>query len=145
MRDRYRPAGDANPFEGFLLLAALAQGATVLTGVAAPTSVIAALPPGLVVLWAVLLLAGGGLALAGLYWLGDPFLGVEIKRVGLIGAAVGALVYASAASLLGASGVAVAIYNMLFAVACIVRVFQVSRRLRWAREHMTESRGPTGG
>lgn len=142
---RRRSVGwEINPFEAYLLLAAEIQGVTVLLGLAQPGSVRQALPALAVYAWAAILAFGGGAALVGLFWPGDPFTGVEIKRVGLVACGGGSLVYALSAAILGPPGLAVAIYNALFAFACIVRARQVSNRLALARAHMSETRSPPG-
>jgi hypothetical protein len=133
----HRPTGPINPFELAAVVAGIAQGLLVIVGAADPRSVTEALPELLLYVWAALLAAGGGATLAGLTWLGDPFTGVEIKRVGLVAIGFGALVYGSAALLLGSVGLTVAIYNLLLAAACFARLVQVSRRLAQAREHLT--------
>jgi hypothetical protein len=131
---------DRNPFEAFLLLAAAVQGAAALLRIAQPTSIAQALPPSLRVIWAILLLIGGLFTLTGLGWPGDPFTAVEIKRVGLIAAGSGAVVYGMAASLLGAPGVAVSVYNLAFAAACYWRTVQLTIRLRAVRQVLTAVR-----
>lgn len=117
-----------------MFLAAEIQGVSVLLGVAQPPSVRDALPPTLLYLWAFLLAAGGATALLGLFWRGDAFNALEIFRAGLIALAGGTAVYSCSALLLGPRGLAVAIFNGFFAVACLVRARQVRRGSRRARE-----------
>lgn len=137
--------GDRNPFEAFLLTGALLQGAAVLVGAASPTSIDQALPPTMQIIWAILLLGGGGLALIGLGWLGDPFSAIEIKRVGLVCAGFGGLVYGMAAAAFGAPGLAVGIYNICFAAACFWRLIQITIRLRGIRANLAAVRDLRGG
>ncbi len=134
-----------NPFEVYLLLGVVVSGLAVLLGFADPTSVRKALPPLLLAMWAVLIASGGSAALADLWWHGNPFTAVEIRRVGLAAAGVGASVYGGAAFLLGPPGFAVAVLNLAFAAACASRIRQISRRLREVRNHLALVRGESGG
>jgi hypothetical protein len=138
---RLRPTGPPNPFEVFLLAICAVQGWAVLTHIAEPTSLQALLPPWLRVMWGLLLLAGGVLSVSGLYWF-DQFTGVEIKRVGLLCAAGGTLAYGAALLTIGPTGFVVAATNIAFALACIVRVVQVTRALKAARGRITAMRPP---
>lgn len=136
-----RPAGPVNPFEVWLLTACVIQGLVVLTHTARPPSVQALLPPWLRLLWGVLLLVGGVLSVAGLYW-PDPFTGIEIKRVGLVLAAAGVLAYGVALLAVGPNGYLAAATNIAFAFACAVRVYQVSQALTAARGRIAAMRPP---
>jgi hypothetical protein len=138
VKGKHRPTGEANPFEVCMLLACTVSGTSVLVGIAQPRSVSDALTPVLLKVWAVLMAAGGLSSLMGLFWPGDPFTGVEVKRVGLIAVGSGCLIYGCAATLLGSAGFAVATVNLLLAAACLYRTFQVSKRLRLARSHLTQ-------
>lgn len=142
--DSERPIGPPNPFEAYLLIACLIQGLAVLTRQAKPTSIEGALSPFLLLLWAALLTLGGVLALAGLFWPGDPFTGVEVKRVGLVAVGFGTLAYGVALTTLGAPGIVVALSNLGFAAACAVRCWQIGRRLRELRRRLTTIREKPG-
>jgi hypothetical protein len=135
-----RPVGEPNPFEAYMFAACVAQGAVVLLGAARPTSIELALPTLLRVLWAVLLLVGGVAVLTGLYWPGSPLTGVEIKRPGLVAVGGAALAYGVALLPFGAAGMVVAIANVSFSLACAVRVWQVTRRVRAVRAHLVDTR-----
>lgn len=134
-----RPAGDPNPFEAYLLGAAVVQGAVVLIGWARPTSIELALPLLLRILWAGLLLTGGAVALLGLYW-PNPLTGIEIKRPGLVAVGTATLTYGIALVPLGPAGLVAATANVAFALACGVRVWQVTRRVNEVRAHLVASR-----
>lgn len=140
---RLRPAGPPNPFETFLLAVCAVQGWAVLSHAARPPSVQALMPPWLRVIWGLLLLAGGILSVSGLYWT-NPFTGIEIKRVGLLAAAGGTLAYAVALLTIGTAGILAAATNLGFAIACVVRIWQVTRALEAARGRMTAMRPPGG-
>lgn len=135
-----RPAGDPNPFEAYLFVACVLQGFAVLVGAARPTSMEMALPLLFRVVWAGLLLVGGIAVLTGLYWPGSPLTGVEIKRPGLVAVGGAALAYGVALIPFGATGLVVAIANVAFALACAVRVRQVTRRVRTVRTHLAAAR-----
>jgi hypothetical protein len=136
-RDRpARPTGDPNPFEAWLFAACAVQGVALLVGWADPTSIQQALPPLFRTVWAVMLALGGTAVIVGLYWPWDPFTGVEIKRPGLVACAAATLAYSIALLPYGAAGLMVSVFNASFAVACIVRVRQIARRMHQAREQL---------
>lgn len=135
-----RPLGPLNPFEGYLLLAALLQGVAVLAGVAHPSSIQALLPTFLLYVWGALLTIGGGLSLAGLLWPRDPFTAIEIKRFGLYSAGLATLAYGAALISVGPPGYVAGITNVSFTVACAVRIWQIGRALRVARAYLAEVR-----
>jgi hypothetical protein len=136
-----RIAGYPNPFETYLLVASLVQGVLVALGIGHSTALEAAFSdsPWLRWTWAALGTLGAATALLGLYWRGDPFTGVEVKRVGLIVTGFGALIYA--VSLWLSQPVPVAgLPAVAFAVACFVRTWQVSRLLRRAEQAVSAAR-----
>lgn len=133
---RDRPTGEANPFEVYLLVACVLVGFLIFGAEARPQSITSLLPPLLRIVWAIMLCVGGALALIGLYWPGDPFTGVEIKRIGLYSVGIGALAWGTAAAFYGPIGRPTAISNIAFALACATRLVQISRRIRFAREHL---------
>lgn len=136
-----RPTGQPNPFEAYLLTVCVVQGGALLSGYAAPMSVQTVMPQWVRILWACLLLVGGGTAVIGLYWPWDPIDGVLIKRFGLILAGGGTLAYGVAVlAVYGTSGTVVAIYNIGFSLACAARLRQVSRAIRKVREELAEIR-----
>jgi hypothetical protein len=139
-----RPLGVPNPFETYLLGACVIQGYAVLSRIAQPQSVQALLPPWLRILWAVLLLIGGALAVSGLYWR-DPLTGIEIKRVGLVAAGGGTCAYGVALMFFGPQGLVAAMTCLAFAVACMVRVRQATKALNRARGRITAMRPPPSG
>lgn len=136
-----RPMGPVHPFESWILAASALQGIFVLTGLAQPPSVARQLPPDLQTVWAILLALGGVAALAGLFWPGDPWTAVEVKRAGLVSVGFGALIYAVSAAFLGERGLTLAVIHGAIAVACFVRVGQVTKRLLLARAQLRPDRG----
>jgi hypothetical protein len=139
-----RPAGDANPFEAYLLAVCALQGWSVLAGTATPTSLSHALTPTLRLVWATLLLIGGILSVVGLYWPRNPITGVEIKRVGLVAAGTASLTYGLALVFIGPAGYVAASLSLSFALACVTRVVQVTRRIRGTRRRIVAARDPEG-
>lgn len=135
-KNELRPAGPANPFEGFLLFVCVLQGFMVLSGAAKPASILTLLPYGFRTVWAGLLLFGGLIALAGLYWPGNPFTGVEVKRVGLLTCAFPTLAYSLALFGLGSIGFVAGTQSLIFAAACFWRVLQVTQALKEARHRI---------
>lgn len=128
-----------------MFAACVVQGTALLTGAARPTSIEQALPMALRVVWATLLLLGGVAVLLGLYWPGSPMTGIEIKRPGLVAAGGAALAYGLALLPFGAAGMVVAITNVSFALACAVRVWQVTRRVRAVRRNLIDTRRRLAG
>lgn len=133
-----RPAGPANPFEGFMLFVCGLQGFLVISHLAKPASIMLLLPEGFRIMWATLLMFGGMVALCGLYWPGNPFTGVEVKRVGLLACAFPSLAYSIALFALGQVAFVAGVQSFMLAVACLWRVVQVSGALRSARKRITD-------
>lgn len=135
-----RPTGPPNPFESYLLVICIAQGCAVIFGYARPPSIQAALPGWLRGVWGVLLLIGGLAAVIGLYWPWDALDAILIKRVGLLAAAGGTLAYGVALLSLGSAGFVAAVFNLGFALACLVRASQITRALNKFRSDMQSIR-----
>jgi hypothetical protein len=123
------PDGRVNLIEFWLLVGTVLQGATVLTGVAVPATLRAALDQPLRSVWALLLMAGGALALAGLK-------NVVAYRVGLAMVATGALTYGTALALYGSSGYVAALLNLSLAVACVAQIRGVTQQLSLIRTQL---------
>lgn len=138
-RREMRPAGPANPFEGFMLFVCALQGFLVISNLARPASIMLLLPQGFRIAWASLLMFGGLVALCGLYWPGNPFTGVEVKRVGLLACAFPSLAYGIALFALGEVAFVAGVQSFMLAVACLWRVVQVSGALKSARKRITDS------
>lgn len=129
MRPVSHLTGPPNPFEAFLFMACVFQGANTLLGGVRPNSIANALSGQLPIAWAALIAVGGVLTLAGLYWRGDVFVGAELKRVGFTAAGGGTLVYGLALLTIGPTGTTAAIPNLAFTCACAVRWWQVGRAI----------------
>lgn len=122
-----RPAGEANSYEAWVFAVCVLAGAATLTKLAQPSSLDAAVAPWLRVLWAVSMTVGGGAALAGLWWPGNPFTGVYVKRAGILAMTGPLLAYGVALLTLGRPGVVVGLVLLGLAGAGIHRVRQISR------------------
>lgn len=141
-----RIAGYPNPFETYLLVASFIQGILVALGIGHSAALEAAFSgsPWLRWTWAALGTLGATTALLGLYWRGDPFTAVEVKRVGLIVTGFGALIYS--VSLWLSQPIPIAgLPAVAFAVACFVRTWQVSRLLKYAEQAVSATREAAGG
>jgi hypothetical protein len=119
-----------HPFQIFILFLILLVSVPVLFGVAArPGSITQILPPPAGLIWSMVLAAGSGAALHGVYWKNRAKgLIVEQLGLGLVGMASG--VYGIAIMLAGptGSGVAAAL-TIGLAGACFWRYFQIQKLL----------------
>lgn len=122
-----RPAGPANPYEAWVFAVSVVVGVATLVRLAQPTSLDSTINPWLRVSWALLMGCGGSLALAGLYWPGNPFTGVYIKRAGILAMAGALLTYGAALLTLGRPGLVVALVLLALAGASIARAIQITR------------------
>lgn len=139
-----RADGEPNPFESYLLAVGALQGYLVLSGIARPDSLQLALGTNLRIVWASLLLFGGGVTLAGLYWPADLHTGFEVKRVGLFACGAATAIYGVALCFIGPAGYVAAAMQIAFSMACFVRIYQVTRRIRKARAMLVAARNPKG-
>lgn len=139
-RKLLRVDGEPNPFETFMLAIAVLQGWLVLSGLAQPSTIQAALGNNLRIVWASMLLFGGATALAGLHWPADLHTGFEIKRVGLFASGMSTLVYGLALAFVGPAGYVAAIIQIGFAAACFYRIYQITRRIRRVRAQLVAAR-----
>lgn len=87
------PAVGRNPLEIYLLALCVISGAANLIAPAAPLP--AHIPAVVAYAWYWLLIAGGGVALAGAWWR-DPLTGALVNRAGLVMIGFGAYAYAVA-------------------------------------------------
>jgi hypothetical protein len=129
-----RPAGPPNPFEFYLLLYAAAAGTATVLGLASPRTIDVAVSPGFRYVWACLLTAGCYLSLAGMYWPGDRYTGLFVKRSGLLAVAGAELGYGIALAALGKPGVVVALLNLGFGTAAVARVWQITKAVAKDRQ-----------
>lgn len=121
LRRRDRLTGPPNEIVTFLLGAAVITGGSVLLTGTAPSSIEQTLPPWLRYGWALCLLVGGALSIAGAYWLGDPYMGATLCLAGLLPTGFACLAYGTA--LLTTFGHAIsgaaADPNIGFGLACL--------------------------
>lgn len=135
---RTRLTGPPNPYEVYFFIACVLVGAVSLLGISQPTSIEVGLSSTFRLFWAVSLLFGGAIALAGLFWRGNAITSIKVKRSGILFTATGTFIYAGIVVVLyPRTGGGVYIPNFAFTVASLVRVIQVSWLLdpsaRWVR------------
>lgn len=97
---------------------------TLLT---AHSSVDAVLGPAWAAIWAVTLLSGGALSLAGIAWPGRSLTGVSLMQMGYAAFAPGSL--ARAVALLDVGRTDEAGVMLFFAAMCVLRLVQIERRV----------------
>jgi hypothetical protein len=143
-----RPLGPANPYEAWVFVVCFLAGAATLVGAALPSSLDDAVTSGFRWLWAALLAAGAAAALAGLYWPGDQFTAMYVKRAGILALAGALLAYGVALFALGRSGVVVGLETVGLAVASLHRVRQITIAAARARQSAVQLEAiitPPGG
>lgn len=137
MTFRRLPGQGMNAIEYWLLIGAILQGGTFLLGLSTPRTLETALGHHLSYIWAGFLVVGGLLALLG-------YSSIGLYKVGLALCATGAGTYGVALALNGATGLVAAVLNLSFAVACALRIRQISRQLDKLRNQLvTEDRPRT--
>lgn len=140
IREYLSKENPTDPAEPFLLILCALQGYLFMAGVARPESLIATLTLPWRNLWASLLLFGGLLALLGIYWKGDATTGFEFRRVGLCACATSSLTYGAILVLIGPKGYLAAVLQLGFAVVCLIRIGQITWRIRGIREKYVAAR-----
>lgn len=126
-----------NPHQTFLLLFSLFAGLpVVLGGESASAALDDAVSPALVTAWASSLLVGSLIALVGEFWRGHTWHSLIIERAGLSlvgtgGAFYSVVLYCTVPDPAGARYV-VGI-TAAYALSCLWRCVQITRRLRWIR------------
>jgi hypothetical protein len=123
-----RPTGPANPYETWVFAASVLAGVLALTPYATPTSLDEATWPGFQIMWGTVHAVAGAVALAGLYWPGQPIRAIYVKRAGILGLAGTFSTYGIALlTVTGPSGVVVGLELLSLGVACLVRAVQITR------------------
>lgn len=120
-----------HPLVVYLLSLALVSGVAQALGRTTARSVEDGLPPSVRLTWALILAGGSGLALAGMFWQGDPRTGLVLKRSGYLALASAAAIYSLV--LLGTIGLAAALIGLTvagFAAACAVAAWRIDRLIR---------------
>lgn len=129
-----------DPAEPFLLLIAALQGYLTITGIARPASLMAIFSDPWRNLWGSLLLFGGLVALLGIYWQGDSTTGLEFRRVGLCGCATSSLTYGVILLTLGPQGYVTAVLQLGFVLVCLIRIGQITWRIKKIRAQYVAAR-----
>ncbi len=119
-----------HPFEIFTLILGFITGLPRLFGaIPAPNSITALLPPVLVLAWSFVLVAGCGVALAGVWWRSRA-IGLILEQLGLAFVGVACLVYSSVALIsLGLNASIPIGIVAAFGVSCLVRWRQIQRTI----------------
>jgi hypothetical protein len=119
-----------HPFQIFILFLILLISVPILFGVAArPGSITTILPPPAGLVWSIVLAAGSGAALHGVYWR-DRGKGLIVEQFGLGLVGLASAVYGTAILLVGPAGSAVATALTIgLAGACFWRYWQIQRLL----------------
>lgn len=145
-RSRPVPTLDSgrNPFEVFMLVVSIASGIPLVLGHIVPGSTAALLNPALLVVWAVILIVGSTITLAGAFWPGRRGdIGLLVEQFGLVVVGVGVIVY-TAGLLLAATGsgrwVAAGVAGA-YGLACWYRAWQIQKWVR-AVVRLSEDAGP---
>ena len=125
----HRDSHQYSPFEDWLLLGCVVQGAAVLAGIADPQILVDALGNPLRVVWSIGMTVGGILALLGT-------VNVGAYRVGLALVATATGTYGTALILHGSPGYVAAVLNLSVTIACITQISAVTRELENARAYM---------
>lgn len=123
-----------NPFEVYLLLVGAVLGAARLVFGFKTSSVIDGLDPMVLTLWSWLITTGCFVGLIGLSlpkkWIE---VGLQLERYAMTMVGGGLLVYSGVVyGQVGTAGLWNASTNGAFALACLTRSWQISRRFRWA-------------
>lgn len=124
-----------NAMEVYLLALALFSAVTLLAAEARPFSVDALLGPVWALLWAGMLIFGGSIVLAGMYWPCRPITGVALQQFGYTAFAVASL--ARGVAQIGVDRAAEAPVVFGFAVAAAIRIWQLEVRVRSATSAAT--------
>ncbi|HEY3004518.1 MAG TPA: hypothetical protein VGJ44_19380 [Kribbellaceae bacterium] len=128
-----RMPGRRHPLAIYLLGLCVTAGAGSLAGRTQPREIEAALPNWLSTAWAVVLVVGGGLALAGMLWRTAPA-ALVMECAGLCALAGVAAGYAAALAMAGRAAAAWTAFTVAaFSVACGCQAWQIVRPVIAAR------------
>lgn len=132
-----------NPHQTFLLILSLyASAPLVFDGESASESLDKAVSPFLVVLWGAVLLVGSAVALVGEFWRGHTWTSLVLERVGLLLVGIGGGFYCIILALtVGGNARYVVGVTTAYALSCLWRVMQITRRLNWIRALVAEVNG----
>lgn len=115
----------------FLVVGTLVAAPLVAGAIPAPDSTASFVPPGLLQVWAWMLLAGSLTGLLGLLWAGRVVTGMVLERVGLIVLAGAVILHvAGTAATLAAPAIVPVSIAGAFGLACILRSLQVRTEIR---------------
>lgn len=121
--------GRQHPFEVAMLLSAAAVGVSRLLAGSTSGSLERTLPPGLLLVWYVLLTFGSVVSLVGVFWV-EPVTGLLVERSGLWALSSACAVFGVAIVTVGGlRGVAASLFLFGFTVACLLRAVDIGRIL----------------
>lgn len=117
-----------NSMEVFLLLLALYSGIySVFIGQKPGL-----LSPNWLTVWAVSLIGGAVLALLGILWKGRAIISIAFQEIGYSAFGIASLAHATALTLVNRPSESITVFG--FAIATIIRVLQLEKRLRRERD-----------
>lgn len=132
---RYRlkadPVGEPrNPLAVYLLILCCVSGLSLLGGVFTSGSIESELPFAAARIWGLMLTAGAGSTLIGMFWQGDRRTGLLIKRTGLLALSISAFIYALViVTAAGMDGAFVGGIVLGFGVASAIQFVRINRRV----------------
>lgn len=130
-----------NPHQTFLLIFGLYAAIPLLFGKSSGSGALdAAVDHAVLFTWGAILLAGSAFALVGEFWPGRTYFALVLERTGVALVGTGALFYVTV--LLATTDWNNTRYLVsviaAYAVSCVWRVFQITRRLAWLRRIISE-------
>jgi hypothetical protein len=131
------------PHQVFLLIQSLyASAPLVFDGESASHSLDKTVSPLLVTVWGAVLLIGSTVALVGEFWRGHTWTSLILERIGLALVGTGGAFYCIVLALTTGPGTRYVVgVTTAYALSCLWRVGQITRRLRWIRELVDEVNG----
>lgn len=131
-----------NPHQAFLLFYSMVVSIPVILGGPSGSGSLSAEYGHLgVVAWAICLLVGSLLAGIGEFWRGHTWDGLVVEAGGLVLLVVGGAIFSFALAAQGSDARNVALLTASYAGACLWRVCQIIKRLRWLRGLIAEING----
>jgi hypothetical protein len=130
-----------NPHQTFLLILSLFSAAPMFVTHSSGSAVLdKELSPDTVLVWGACLMLGSILALAGEFWRGHTWDGLQLERAGLLLVGTGAALYASVILFtVDPNGTRFVVgVTAAYAAACLWRCVQITRRLAWIRKVIDE-------
>jgi hypothetical protein len=116
------------PFELFLLLICVLYGLLALLGGPRPQSLQETVSGVIIIIWGWMLLVGGAVAFAGLFWRGRYFTSFVLEQFGLILTGTATLIYALAVLAVNPhAGLFAGFISIAFSLSCYTRIYVLRR------------------